>query len=287
MVQCCFCGPVRQCGAFLPAVLSNIEKMGSQLFPNQYAIIIFYDKSTDNSLAILQKWKKRLAESKNNITLHLFINPHPLLSSYRTHRIALARNKCVDILLKQYPDCPYFAMMDFDQPNSKRCHVDKLHKYFNPDKLEKRWDSVSFQTAPNYYDIWALSIPPFSFSYNHFRNNDEFYAIIQKYMDKMLAGTNRLIPCISAFNGFAFYKTAKFAHCKYYGDIQTSIRLSKKISPQWISQHKHITNSSHIIFKDYGHVKGNAEDCEHRSFHMQAISKHGAKIRISPEIIFN
>ena len=28
------------------------------------------------------------------------------------------------------------------------------------------------------------------------------------------------------------------------------------------------------------------EDCEHRAFHMEAINKNGARIRISPEILF-
>ena len=31
---------------------------------------------------------------------------------------------------------------------------------------------------------------------------------------------------------------------------------------------------------------GLIEDCEHRSFHMQAINQNGARIRISPEIVF-
>jgi hypothetical protein len=45
--------------------------------------------------------------------------------------------------------------------------------------------------------------------------------------------------------------------------------------------------SSPIIFKDYGNVNGYYEDCEHRSFHLQGINKNNAKIRISPEVVFN
>lgn len=286
-VQCCFCGPVRQCAPFLNAVLNNIEKIGSRVFQNKYAIIIFYDKSTDNSLAILEKWQKN---KNNKIPIHIILNSKSVLSPYRTHRISDARNKCLELIYKKYPTCPYFAMMDFDDPNSKSCDPSKLDKYFSSDELLHQWDALSFQTSPNYYDIWALSIAPFCFSYNHFRNNQKYYKIIQWYIDRILrtstSTSNPLVPCISAFNGFSFYKTSKFIHCKYSGDIRTSINMSNNINPNWIQEHKRTTKTPDLLFLDYGHVKGNAEDCEHRSFHMQAIRDFNAKIRISPEIIF-
>jgi hypothetical protein len=48
--------------------------------------------------------------------------------------------------------------------------------------------------------------------------------------------------------------------------------------------HMKVANSP-IVYKDYGHVKGLFEDCEHRAFHVQALN-NGAKIRISPERVF-
>jgi hypothetical protein len=50
--------------------------------------------------------------------------------------------------------------------------------------------------------------------------------------------------------------------------------------------HIEATNSP-VIYKDYGHVKGRYEDCEHRSFHVQAINKNKAKIMITNEILFH
>jgi hypothetical protein len=44
---------------------------------------------------------------------------------------------------------------------------------------------------------------------------------------------------------------------------------------------------SGIVFKDYGNVNGFFEDCEHRLFHFLATKNSGAKIRISPEILFS
>ena len=55
-MNCCICGPVKNCGPYLQKVLSNMEKIGS-LF-DDYNIIIYYDKSTDNTLDILKEYQK-------------------------------------------------------------------------------------------------------------------------------------------------------------------------------------------------------------------------------------
>lgn len=282
---CCFCGPVRSCAPFLNAVFNNIRQIGEQVFDGRYAIIVSFDKSNDNSLALLKFWKRQFTD-KYGISFHLHVNSAEILSPYRTHRIAAARNACLDILRREYPSCPFFAMMDFDAPNSMPCHPHILQKYFDPTKLLTKWDALSFQTAPHYYDIWALSIPPFSFSYNHFPNNGPMYGIIQKYIDRKLRATRGLVSCISAFNGFSFYKTNKFDGVKYYGDIRASIQIANNTKPHWIQEHKQACLADDLVFLDYGHVKGTHEDCEHRPFHMLAIKRHDARIRISPEVLF-
>ena len=50
-MNCCICGPVKNCGPYLSKILDNMEKIGS-LFED-YKILIYYDKSTDNTLSIL------------------------------------------------------------------------------------------------------------------------------------------------------------------------------------------------------------------------------------------
>jgi sulfite reductase alpha subunit-like flavoprotein len=45
--------------------------------------------------------------------------------------------------------------------------------------------------------------------------------------------------------------------------------------------------SRNLVYRDYGHIKGRFEDCEHRAFHQMARKNSGARIMISPEIIFN
>ena len=170
-------------------------------------------------------------------------------------------------------------MMDFDEVNAKECDFTKITPYLCRDD----WDGLSFQTSPNYYDIWGLSIYPFCFSYNHFKHSVKFYTIIQKYMDKLLSRVKpgHLVPCISAFNGFAIYRTDKFLNTYYDGRVRHDL-----LPPKLMNAHKRITNTTHLQFIKYPTVDGRYEDCEHRAFHIMATQNSGAKIRISPEIIF-
>jgi glycosyltransferase involved in cell wall biosynthesis len=174
-MKCCICGPVRNCGIFLDKVFENIEKIGT-LFED-YEILIFYDPSNDNTLTKLKEYQQK------NTRLKLYINTL-LCSKYRTHRLAIARNFCLDYVksldLNAYP---FFIMMDFDDVNSKEVKPEILQKYLTRDD----WDGLSFNTTPKYYDIWALSIYPYCFSYNHFENGatDNFKAYInmQNYIE--------------------------------------------------------------------------------------------------------
>ena len=269
-MKCCICGPVRDCEKYLDKVFENIEKIGALFY--DYDIVIYYDKSKDNTLNELKKYQSK------NPKLNFYVNNVPI-SKYRTHRIAHARNYCLNYI-KQHRDVyDFFIMMDFDDPNCKNCRPEILQKYLNRDD----WDGLSFNTSPKYYDIWGLSIYPFCFSYNHFRNNQQFYHIIQDYVDKKLQNLKKdeLLPCISSFNGFSIYRTEKFLNCVYDGRVNLNL-----IPPKYMLAHMKAANSP-LIYKDYGHVKGRYEDCEHRSFHVEAMNKINAKIMISPEVIFS
>ena len=241
------------------------------LFEN-YVILLFYDTSTDNTLEKLKQYQLK------NPKLQFYINIKPV-SQFRTHRIAYARNYCIKQIEEKYADYPYFIMMDFDEPNCKNCNILSLQKYLK----REDWDGLSFNTSPKYYDIWGLSIYPYCFSYNHFNNNIQFYYIIQDYVDKKLKNLKKdeLLECISSFNGFSIYRTEKFLNCIYDGRVNFNL-----IPPKYMLAHMKAANSP-LIYKDYKCVKGRFEDCEHRSFHVQAMNKNNAKIMISPEIIFS
>lgn len=270
-MKCCICGPVRNCEPFLDKVLLNVEKIGN-IF-DDYEIIIFYDMSDDNTLDKLKEY-----QTKNN-RLKFFVNK-TLVSKYRTHRLAFARNFCLNYVKKlDINEYPFFIMMDFDDVNCKEVNQNVLQKYL----LREDWDALSFNTTPKYYDIWALSIYPYCFSYNHFENTDiHNYDIIQNYIDNRLKklGEGELLRCMSSFNGFSIYRTNKFLNTSYDGNIRIEL-----IPKHYIIAHMKVAVSP-IIFHDYGHVKGAYEDCEHRAFHIQAINNDNAKIMITNDILF-
>jgi glycosyltransferase involved in cell wall biosynthesis len=257
--KCCICGTVKNCGPYLINVLKNIDII-SKIF-DDYRIIIAYDNSTDNSLQILNNYKS----SNNKFILHIETEPP---SPYRTHNIARARNTCLKIIRENFNDYEYFIMIDCDDVCSNFIKLDYLLYYLT---INTEWDALSFNKIP-YYDTWALSKYPYVFSNMHFKNPKIYQTFIEKLIKETPPKT--LIPCLSAFNGFAIYRTEKFIN--HYYDPKPRLDLIPK----------------HLIEKNVQlcgpmFLKGKAAlvDCEHRSFHLMAIN-NGARIRIAPEVIF-
>ena len=269
-MNCCICGPVKNCGLYLKKVLENMEKIGSVF--DDYTILIYYDKSDDNTLQILKKLKKI------NNKLQIYINRTPV-SPFRTHNIAIARNMCLNYVKKYKELYPFFIMMDCDEVNCKQVNVDILKKYLK----REDWDGLSFNTSPAYYDIWGLSIWPYCFSYNHFENSVENYTIIQNYVTNLLKQLppDGLLPCISSFNGFSIYRTSKFLSTYYDG------RIRKDLIPS-VNMRAHMkATKSKLVYTKYETVDGRYEDCEHRAFHIQARQNSAAQIMITPEVLFS
>jgi hypothetical protein len=261
-MNCCICGPVKNCAPYLNKVFENIEKIGS-LF-DDYKIVIYYDKSTDNTLDMLIEYQKK------NPKLIFYVNKNPL-SKFRTHNIAIARNYCLKYVRENKALFPYFIMMDMDNVNCKHC-------------LNRRdWDGLSFNTYPFYYDIWALSIWPYCFSYNHFQFNYDYHSIIRNYVINKFKNLQpgQLLPCISSFNGFSIYRTHKFLNTYYDGRVRSDL-----FPPEFIKTHAQAQKSRGMVYKDLGHIKARYEDCEHRSFHQMARINSNAKIRICKGILF-
>jgi len=268
-MNCCICGPVKNCGPWLKKVLENMEKIGS-LF-DDYTIMIYYDISSDNTLQILKDYQKY------NNKMRFYVNKN-VLSPFRTHNIAIARNFCLNFVRNNQNQTPFFIMMDCDDVNCKEVNINTLRKYLK----REDWDGLSFNTTPKYYDIWGLSIYPYCFSYNHFNNNVKQYDIIQNYVTDLLnkLPQGALLPCISSFNGFSIYRTNKFLNTYYDG------RIRKDLIPQQNMKAHMLAAQSKLIYKQYVTVDGRYEDCEHRAFHIQSRQNSGAKIMISPEILF-
>ena len=259
-MKCCICGTVKNCELYLDKVFENIEKIGS-LFED-YVVIFSYDKSVDWSLDKLKKYKEK------NHKVHLYVNKNPQ-STIRTVNIANARNKCLELIRKKFKKFEYFAMIDCDDVSTPDVNIEPLRHYLTRDD----WDGLTFNRE-NYYDLWAFSKYPLAFSFLHFLNGGYIW---KKYINDIIAKTppNELIPCISAFNGFAIYRTPKFINCTYDGTIRLDLIPSHFMEAN--------VKCCGPYFPKLPKERG---DCEHRSFHYEAIQKNDARIRIAPEIMF-
>ena len=260
-MKCCICGTVKNCGPYLYKVLSNMEKIGS-LF-DDYKILIYYDKSDDNTLDILKDYP-----SKN---LFYYVNKNPLFK-LRTSNIAKGRNFCLDRIRNNYIDYDYFIMMDCDDVNCKELDINPIINALK----RNDWDGLSFNTNPYYYDLYALSIKPYFLNIYSIDKTDEISQIIKDYIINLLNSLepNELLTCASAFNGFSIYRTNKFIDCNYNG--LTTFEYVLLSFDSLIEPYKlHGFNYNFVL-----------EDCEHRAFHFEAITKNNAKIMISPEKIF-
>jgi hypothetical protein len=260
--KCCICGTVKNCGLFLEKVFKNIETIGKVF--EEYKIIISYDNSDDNSLQFLNNYKD---SHPDNFILHIGTEP---LSEFRVYNIAKARNKCLDIIRSNFPNYEYFIMIDCDNVCSSPVKLEYILYYLT---INTQWDALSFNKDP-YYDTWALSKYPYSFSCMHFKN----WKAWGTYIEKIIKDTppKTLIQCLSAFNGFAMYRTNKFIN----GFYDPTPRLD--LLP------KHLLQANEKLCGPvYLKEKAEKVDCEHRSFHLMAINNSNARIRIAPEIIFN
>ena len=268
-MKCCICGAVRNVGEYLDKIFNNMEKIGS-LF-DDYVIIIYYDNSSDNTLQKLKDYQSI------NPRLKFYVSK-TIISNFRTQRIANARNGCLEMIRANYSNYEMFIMMDCDDVCHPDIKLDVLKKYL----YKNSWDSLSFNKR-DYYDIWALSIRPYIFSYRHYKNEGRVLGKMKEYITNLLSKVpeNGLLKCASAFNGFSIYRTNKFLNCNYDG------RVRLDLIPKNYVYNNIVINGQKIEFKTYvGTEQTFYEDCEHRSFHLEAINKNGARIRISPEILF-
>ena len=259
-MKCVICGTIKNCGPYIEKVLENMEKIG-EIF-DDYLIMLYYDKSTDDTLEKLKNYQLK------NSKMVFYVN-QASVSQVRTYNIAKGRNYCLEYIRQKNYD--FFIMMDCDDVNCKDCDPEIIKKYLH----REDWDALSFNTTPKYYDIWALSINPYFLSYSHWSKLVEYREIMGNYITQIIYNvpSGELITCASAFNGFAIYKLNKFVNCNYDG------RLRLDLIP-----FKQIFNKNNIL-NDYFNISLNS-DCEHRSFHFEAIRKNNAKIRISSDILF-
>jgi hypothetical protein len=262
--KCFIGGCTKNCSKHIEKVFENIKKIGS-LF-DEYHIIMAYDHSDDNTLELLNEQKNII------INMDILINPNPT-THIRTQNISNARNAILDKIKSSYTsEWKYFIMIDCDDVCEYDLDVNILNKYLT----RYDWDSLSFNRK-SYYDTWALSFDPYIFSCWNWPNARDVIDTMNSVLEQKLKSLNKdeLFSCYSAFNGFAIYRTSKFLNCIY--EWETPINLISKEQME-----KNIKATGTMPF-----IRQNNDDCEHRSFHLQAIKKNQAKIMISPLCLFD
>jgi hypothetical protein len=273
-------GIVFQCAPHLEGVFQNIMKI-TTLF-SDYRIVIEVDEGKDASLSILEAWKE-------NLTPRMILIEGKKSSTVRTENIAIARNaahkKIQEIVhqtaseqqeqQQQQPSSfepRFFIVMDMDDVCIAPIKLPVLRHVLDNEHV---WDSVSFHRKP-YYDIWALSYDPYFMSCFHWKENPVAF-IKEKITQKLdTMPSNKFLPVLSAFNGFAVYRTDIFMRCVYDWRFQST---QKFLTPAMLSKNKQAMQPN--VFKRTMEM-----DCEHRFFHMSAVFDHGARIQICPQLLF-
>jgi glycosyltransferase involved in cell wall biosynthesis len=249
-------------------VIQNIRKL-IPLF-NEVKIIVAYSHSQDNSLNILLNNTENLSVEIINVNIIPNVN--------KTRNISNARNALVQRIRDKYSHFHYFIMMDANEYSCiGEINVDLVKETLN--RCDE-WDAISFNREAGYYDHWALSISPYVYSFCHFVDARTAVTKMRHYFNPILDDfaknkPNEYIDVLSSFDGFSIYKTNKFIDCHYSDSIVVSL-----FPPNSIQQHVQ-TVGINILPYPYTEF-----DCEHRHFHLQAIQKNGAKIKLCPKFMF-
>jgi len=263
------CGTARNCAPYLPRVLENMSLIG-RLFASFHIIIAV----SDDSPADIEILRNHSLTKTGNLT-SIQINRDPLQP--RTVNIAAARNATLHILRERVSAIPtHYIMIDCDDVCSQPINLRIFIMAYNQ---RRQWDAISFAPTP-YYDLWALAVPPYVFSYSNFSNGRAMY---EDYINRILEKTPKggLISVWSAFCGFGIYKWW-MSNGVYDGHYRTNYIPPAILSRNIIAMGGPIRRAPHPTIP-FGEPDA---DCEHRVFHLQAVFHQGARIRIFNNTLF-
>ena len=219
MPKAVFAGCARNCSAFLPAVLANIEALAATY--DDHAVVIVENDSTDDTRAQLRGWAAERPRVRL-IELDGLADRHPL----RTDRIAQARNAYLAAAREPaFADFDDLVMLDFDNVNSNPLDVAAFARarawlWAAPER-----QAVFANSWPFYYDVWALRHPAWS-------PDDCWAAARAAYATLPVPEANRRhvfsrqmpvsagadpIFVDSAFGGLGIYRREAAAACSYAG----------------------------------------------------------------------
>jgi len=266
-VACCLA--IRNCGQYLNKIFKNLDLL-SEHFINFYVICV-YDNCNDNTEQLLNEYKK-----KSTFKVLLFHNKNNK-SNLRTVRIANSRNICLDII-ENTLNIDFHFVIDADNVNILKWDIDLIKYYLNTDD----WDCLSFNRK-SYYDIWALLYDNYKHHCWGFKNSQAVVNFMRKDIVNKLNKLKdyELYNCLSAFNGFAIYRTNIFNNMRYDGTyLKFKTLVTDKERIITLNKLRTIMNNKLININNY------QQHCEHLYYHLSAIKNNNARIRISKKILY-
>lgn len=269
-IALCFC--VRDCEPYLKDIFTNIDALRDQLRQTKITCIFVYDNCKDNSEQLLLSYQSQ----KENVLIENIVNQ----SRLRTVRIAKARNKCLE-LLHELQNVQYHFMIDSDDKGSRKWNLDLISTSLQDD--EDEWDCLSFNCKGVYYDCWALMFDDFKHQVWGFPNMIDCRRVekimLKEIKNKLKDSPSDSIDVMSAFNGFAIYKTQRFVGFHYDGECSNFVKFftndERTKLEKMLSIKYGIDTKCLLEPKLFRH-----ECCEHLFYHLSAY-KRGRKIKIS------
>jgi hypothetical protein len=264
-VACCL--TIRDCYPYLLKIFNNLDLLSKKF--KLFTVIFIYDNCTDNSEKLLQEYKRR---SKFYVfVIHNIGNN----SDYRTVRIANSRNKYLYVVYNIIKDIDFHIVIDADNVNTSRWNIELINHYIHHDT----WDAISFNRSNGYYDIYALLYGNVKHNcWGYKKHSHYIIACMRNDIENRLQNTEKhsLLKCLSAFNGLSIYRTKKFKNCFYdglYKNIKSFITDQEREETVKVLQK--LMSIPIEIDEDC------IENCEHVFYHLSAIQKNNARIRIS------
>ena len=219
MPKAVFAGCARSCAQFLDAVLANVEALGSTY--DAFELIIVENDSADDTRRRLREF----ASSRGNVRLveaDGLDDAHPM----RGDRLAVARNLYMDVVREPYySDCDDLVVLDFDDVNSKPINPAAFAAARGWLWQEPNRRGVFANSAPFYYDIWALRHPTWcpDDCWGRVRRAEPALGLdeaVRRHVARLqipLAPTRPPIMVDSAFGGLGIYRREATLEATYVG----------------------------------------------------------------------
>ena len=283
-------GCTKDSGSYIFENLRKLYEMHS--FFKDFQMIIYENDSSDNTVEelerfaskydkfkfiseknVLEQVKKDLDNRQGKIRKMIAkIKKHRI--DFRTQILAYARNKLINLVNTEYNSWDYVIVSDLDSllVNFK---AKQIKSFFLHD--ETKWDVLTSNSFPTYYDIWALRISNKVWQKKtHARywrsiidydcwemvsmakKGEKRKEAIEEYVKNnqiTISQKKELIPVDSAFGGMGVYKISKISNCKYDG------------------------------LKETLNYKFRFDRCEHVAFHEEIRNKNDGKIFICSNFV--